>query len=49
MHVMRLRLGFGSETLKREILKKVALKYLCDVRQEVKERIMAEIDQAHTG
>jgi hypothetical protein len=28
--------GIGSETLKKQIFKKLAFKYLCDVRQEVK-------------
>jgi hypothetical protein len=39
-----LSLGIGSPTLKKQILKKLAFKYLCDVRQEVKERIAQEID-----
>jgi hypothetical protein len=41
-----LALGVGSETLKREVFKKLALKFLCDVRQEVKERIVREIEGA---
>jgi hypothetical protein len=40
-----LGLGVGSETLKKEIFKKLALKLLCDVRQEVKERIVEEIEK----
>jgi hypothetical protein len=39
-----LRLGIESPTLKQQIFKKLALKYLCDVRQEVKDRIAGEID-----
>jgi hypothetical protein len=39
-----LDLGIGSETLKRQIFKKVAFQYLCDARQEVKNRVAAEID-----
>ena len=41
-----LKLGVASPTLKKEISKKLALKYLCDVRQDVKDRIAAEIDAA---
>ncbi len=39
-----LGLGIESPTLKQQIFKKLALKYLCDVRQEVKDRIAGEID-----
>jgi hypothetical protein len=39
-----LGLGIDSPTLKQQIFKKLALKYLCDVRQEVKDRIADEID-----
>ena len=39
-----LGLGIESQTLKQQIFKKLALKYLCDVRQEVKDRIADEID-----
>lgn len=39
-----LKLGIESPTLKQQIFKKLALKYLCDVRQEVKDRIAGEID-----
>ncbi len=35
-----------SPTLKREVMKKLALKYLADSRQDVKDRIVAEIDAA---
>ncbi len=41
-----LALGIDSQTLKQQIYKKLALKYLSDVRQEVKDRIAAEIDIA---
>ena len=39
-----LALGVDSPTLKKEIFKKLALKYLCDARQEVKDRIVEEIE-----
>jgi hypothetical protein len=39
-----LELGIGSETLKKQVHKKLALKYLCDVRQELKNAIAREID-----
>ncbi len=39
-----LSLGIGSETLKKEIFKKLAFKYLCDVRQELKAQIGREIE-----
>jgi hypothetical protein len=39
-----LELGIGSETLKRQIFKKLAFQYLCDARQEIKNRVAAEID-----
>ncbi len=41
-----LDLGIGSPTLKKEVFKKLAQKYLCDVRQELKDRISAEIEGA---
>lgn len=41
-----LRLGIESPTLRKQIFKKLAFKYLCDVRQEMKDRIAAEIDEA---
>jgi limonene-1,2-epoxide hydrolase len=40
-----LELGIGSETLKRQIFKKLAFKYLCDARQEIKNRVAEEIDR----
>ena len=39
-------LGAESPTLRKEMLKKLALKYLCDVRQEMKDRVAAEIECA---
>ncbi len=39
-----LSLGIESETLRSEMFKKLAMKYLCDVRQELKEQIAREID-----
>jgi hypothetical protein len=39
-----LNLGIQSPTLTKQIQKRVALKYLCDARQEIKNRIVEEID-----
>jgi hypothetical protein len=39
-----LALGIGSETLKRQVFKKLAFQYLCDARQEIKNQVAAEID-----
>jgi len=39
-----LSLGVDSPTLKKEIFKKLALKYLSDARQEIKDRIVEEIN-----
>ena len=39
-----LNLGIESPTLKKQVYKRVALKYLCDARQEIKDRIAEEID-----
>jgi hypothetical protein len=39
-----LDLGINSATFKAQLLKRVALKYLCDVRQDVKTQIASEID-----
>jgi hypothetical protein len=41
-----LGLGLNSPTLKKEIFKKLALKYMCDARQDVKDRIAEEIENA---
>src|ERR1017187_5770273 len=40
-----LDLGIGSETLKKQVFKNLALKYLCDARQEVKNQVAEEIDR----
>jgi len=39
-----LTLGVTSPTLTKEVFKKLALKYLCDSRQDVKDRIVEEIE-----
>jgi hypothetical protein len=39
-----LTLGVTSPTLTKEVFKKLALKYLCDSRQDVKDRIAQEIE-----
>ncbi|MGA2711980.1 MAG: hypothetical protein ABSG41_02655 [Bryobacteraceae bacterium] len=39
-----LSLGIKSPTLIKQVQKRVALKYLCDARQEIKNRIVEEID-----
>jgi hypothetical protein len=41
-----LALGIPSLTLKKQVQKRVALKYLCDARQEIKDRIAVEIESA---
>jgi hypothetical protein len=41
-----LELGIGSDTLKRQVFKKLAFKYLSDVRQEIKTQVAEEIDRA---
>lgn len=40
-----LNLGIVSDTLKKQIYKKLAFKFLSDVRQEIKSRIAQEIDE----
>lgn len=40
-----LEMGVHSETLKKEVFKKLSLKLLADVRQDVKDRIVMEIEQ----
>jgi hypothetical protein len=42
-----LNMKIDSPTLKRQIYKRVALKYLCDARQDIKNRIAEEIDAAN--
>ena len=44
-----LALGLDSPTLKKEIFKKLALKYLSDARQDVKERIVGELEHQTGG
>jgi hypothetical protein len=39
-----LDLGIGSETLKKQVFKKLAFKYLCDAGQEIKNQVAEEID-----
>jgi len=39
-----LALGVVSPTLKKEVFKKLSLKFLCDARQDVKDRIAREIE-----
>lgn len=39
-----LELGAGSNTLRKQILKKLSMKYLCDVRQEIKDQIAKELE-----
>ena len=41
-----LDLNIGSKTLVKQTFKKLAFKYFCDVRQEVKTQIAKEIDEA---
>ena len=40
-----LDLEIGSATLKKEVFKRIALKYFGDARQEIKNRVAAEIDK----
>lgn len=40
-----LQLGIASPTLKRQVFQKLAFKYLCDVRQETKDKIALEIEE----
>ena len=40
-----LELGIQSETLKKQIFKRLALKYLCDARQEIKNQVVEEIGE----
>jgi len=44
-----LALGVESPTLRKEVSKKLALKYLADARQDVKDRIVGEIEGSRTG
>jgi uncharacterized protein YnzC (UPF0291/DUF896 family) len=40
-----MQMGIDSPTLKKQIFKKLAFKYLSDVRQQVKDQIAREIDE----
>ena len=40
-----LALGIRSATLEKQVYKKLAFKYLCDLRQELKDQIAQEIDE----
>jgi hypothetical protein len=40
-----LDLGIASDTLKKQIFKRLAFKYLCDARQDIKNRVAEEIDR----
>lgn len=44
-----LDLGVGSETLKKQIFKNLAFKYLADARQEIKNQVAEEIDKTGVG
>jgi hypothetical protein len=39
-------LGIDSPTLRKQVFKRLALKYLCDSRQDIKDRIVREIEEA---
>ncbi len=39
-----LDLGIQSPTLKKQLFKKLAMKYFCDARQDIKTQISSEID-----
>jgi hypothetical protein len=41
-----LELGIESPTLRKQVYKKLAAKYLCDVRQQVKDQIAGEIEES---
>ncbi|HEY3838740.1 MAG TPA: hypothetical protein VGL72_19315 [Bryobacteraceae bacterium] len=44
-----LAMGIGSKTLKQEMFKRLAFKYLSDARQDLKNQIAAEIDASLLG
>jgi hypothetical protein len=44
-----LDLGIASETLKKQVFKRLAFKYLCDASQEIKNRVAEEIEGAVAG
>ena len=41
-----LSLGIGSPTLRKQVFKRLAFKYLCDSRQELKDEIAGEIERS---
>ncbi|HLJ47567.1 MAG TPA: hypothetical protein VKU01_16240 [Bryobacteraceae bacterium] len=41
-----LNMGIQSPTLRKQVFKKLALKYLCDSQQDIKDRIAGEIEEA---
>jgi len=44
-----LDLGIASDTLKKQVFKRLAFKYLCDASQEVKNRVAQEIEESGSG
>jgi len=44
-----LDLGIVSDTLKKQVFKKLAFKYLSDARQEIKNQVAEEIDGKAMG
>jgi len=44
-----LDLGIHSDTLKKQLFKKLAFKYFCDIRQDVKNQMADEIDRSIGG
>jgi hypothetical protein len=44
-----LALGIDSPTLKKQMFKRLALKYLCDSRQDIKDQIAREIEDGQGG
>jgi len=44
-----LDLGIGSETLKKQVFKNLAFKYLADARQEIKNQVAEEIEEGVGG
>ena len=44
-----LDLGIQSDTMKGQLFKRLAMKYFCDIRQDVKDKILSEIDASFAG
>lgn len=44
-----LDLGIQSDTMKRQLFKRLAMKYFSDIRQDVKDQIVAEIDASFSS